>query len=258
MSPKTIRLSFNKRRISGFTGNQLKMIAFILMLCDHIGYMLIENGVLYGQNPIYWNLALQTATGQHWYILAQVLRFLGRLSFPIFAFLTAEGYAHTKNAWKYILRLAFFAALSEVPFDLAVKGIVYYPDYQNVMITMLLGVVGLTLGERFGKKRIVLRWIIYALFCGAAYLAKSDYGAVGVLLIVTMYELRADKKLSTITGIIISAAESISYSGVAALAFGPIWLYNGKRGEMPMKYFFYAAYPIHLLLFWAMVYLSNR
>ena len=234
MSAQTIRLRFNKRRISGFTGNQLKMIAFILMLCDHIGYMLIENGVLYGQNPIYWNLALQTVTGQHWYILAQILRFLGRLSFPIFAFLTAEGYAHTKNAWKYILRLAFFAALSEVPFDLAVKGTVYYPDYQNVLITLLLGVLGLTLGERFGRKRIV------------------------VLLIVVMHELRADKKLSTIAGVVISAAESISYSGVAALAFGPIWLYNGKRGEMPMKYFFYIGYPLHLLLFWAMVYLANR
>ena len=258
MSPKTIRLKFNRRRISGFTGNQLKMIAFILMLCDHIGYMLIENGVLYGQNPLYWNLALQTTAGQQWYILAQALRFAGRLSFPIFAFLTAEGYGHTKNVGKYILRLAIFAAISEVPFDLAIKGTFYYPEYQNVMITLLLGVMGLAMGDRFGKKRIVLRWLIYSVFCGAAYLAKSDYGAAGVLLIAVLHQLRADKKLSTVAGVIISAAESISYSGTAALAFIPIWFYNGKRGDMPMKYFFYVGYPAHLILFWAMVYFANR
>ena len=258
MSPKTISLKFNKRRISGFTGNQLKMIAFILMLCDHIGYMLIENGVLYGQNPIYWNLALQTAAGQRWYMLAQVLRFLGRLSFPIFAFMTAEGYAHTSNAGKYITRLAIFAAISEVPFDLAIKGVLYYPDYQNVIITMLIGVMGLSLGDKFGRKHAIVRMLIYAICCEAAYLARSDYGAAGVLLIVAMYELRADKKLSTIVGAVIAAAESISYSGVAVLAYALIWFYNGKRGEIPMRYFFYIGYPAHLLLFWAMVYFANR
>ena len=258
MSPKTISLKFNKRRISGFTGNQLKMIAFILMLCDHIGYMLIENGVLYGQNPIYWNLALQTAAGQHWYLLAQVLRFLGRLSFPIFAFLVAEGYSHTGNAGRYIFRLAVFAALSEVPFDLAVKGVVYYPEYQNVMITLALGAAGLTVGNKLGAKHIGLRVFIYALFCGAAFLAKSDYGAVGVLLIAVMYELRSDKKFRMIAGAVISAAESIGYSGVAALSYAFIWFYNGRRGDMPMRYFFYIGYPAHLLLFWALVYFANR
>ena len=258
MPSKTVRLKFNKRRISGFTGNQLKMIAFILMLCDHIGYMLIENGVLYGQNPLYWNLALQTEMGQRWYMLAQGLRFIGRLSFPIFAFLIAEGYAHTQNVWRYILRLAIFAAISEVPFDLAIKGVVYYPEYQNVMITLVLGVAGLWLADRIGKKNAPLQCLIYGAFCVFAYLAKSDYGAVGVLLIVVMYRFRHDKKLSTITGAIISAVESLSYSGVAALAYGLIWLYNGRRGELPMRYFFYIGYPAHLLLFWAMVYFANR
>lgn len=258
MSPKTIRLKFNKRRISGFTGNQLKMIAFILMLCDHVGYMLIENGVLYGQNPMYWNMALQTATGRRWYILANVLRFLGRMSFPIIAFLTAEGFAHTKNVGRYIMRLATFAVISEVPFDLAIKGTVYYPEYQNVMFTLLFGVAALYFAGKARKKPIIIQWIIIGIFCGAAYAVRSDYGAVGVLLIAAMYWLRDDKKLCITAGAVIAAAESISYSGVAALAYGPIWLYNGRRGELPMKYFFYIAYPLHLLLFWAMVYFANR
>lgn len=64
----------------------MKMIAFFLMLCDHIGFMLIENGMLYGQNAMYWNMALKTTEGQKWYMIARILRILGRLSFPIFAF----------------------------------------------------------------------------------------------------------------------------------------------------------------------------
>ena len=91
MAAKPIKLKFNQRRLAGFSGNQLKLIAFFFMLCDHVGFMLIENGVLYGQNPIYWELALQTPEGQRWYLAARVLRFLGRLAFPLFAFLTVEG-----------------------------------------------------------------------------------------------------------------------------------------------------------------------
>ena len=90
------------------------------MLCDHIGFVLIENGVLYGQNPIYWNLALETPVGQRWYLAANILRYMGRLAFPIVAFLIAEGCLHTKNLRRYILRLALFAVISEVPFDLAI------------------------------------------------------------------------------------------------------------------------------------------
>lgn len=257
MAAKTISLKFNKRRLSGFTGNQLKMIAFILMLCDHIGFVLIENGVLYGQNPMYWNLALQTTVGQRWYMLARVLRFLGRLSFPIFAFLAAEGFAHTKNIGRYIVKLAAFAVISEVPFDLAIKGTLYYPEYQNVMFTLLFGVMALYFADKIKKKHIILQWMVVAFFSGAAYLMKSDYGAIGVLLIVIMYWFRLDKKLCMFTGAFLSAMESLSYCGVAALSYGFIWFYNGRRGELPMKYFFYVAYPAHLLLFFAMRYLAN-
>lgn len=234
------------------------MIAFIFMLCDHIGYVLIENGVLYGQNPMYWNLALQTAAGQRWYLAARILRFIGRLSFPIFAFLAAEGFAHTGNRRRYIMRLALFALISEVPFDLAIKHTVWYPDYQNVMFTLLFGVLALCTVDKLRKRHIIFQMLAVAFFCWAAYIAKSDYGPVGVLLTASMYMFRLDRKLCIITGAFISALESLTYSGVGALAYVFIWLYNGKRGEMPMKYFFYIGYPAHLLLFYAMVYFANR
>lgn len=234
------------------------MIAFIFMLCDHIGYVLIENGVLYGQNPMYWTLALQTAAGQRWYLAARILRFIGRLSFPIFAFLAAEGFAHTGNKRRYIMRLAIFALISEIPFNLAIKNTISYPDYQNVMFTLLFGVSALYAVDKLRKKHVVLQMLAVAFFCWIAYIAKSDYGPVGVLLIADMYLFRLDRKLCMITGAFISALESLTYSGMGALAYVFIWLYNGKRGEMPMKYFFYIAYPAHLLLFYAMVYFANR
>lgn len=257
MSPRPISLKFNKRRLSGFTGNQLKMIAFVLMLCDHVGYVLIENGVLYGQNPMYWNLALQTAEGQRWYLIARILRFIGRLSFPIFAFLTAEGYAHTKNVRNYITRLFIFACISEVPFDLAVWQVPWYPDYQNVIFTMLLGVIAMWAMDRV-KKHVLLQFAAAGICCAAGYYLKCDYGAIGVAMIAAIYLMRNDRKLCVMTTGVIAAAESYAYSGVAALSCIFIWFYNGKRGELAMKYFFYIAYPLHLLLFYAMVYFANR
>ncbi len=228
------------------------------MLCDHIGFMLIENGVLYGQNPNYWTLALETPVGQRWYLLARILRFLGRMSFPIFAFLTVEGFTHTRNLRNYILRLGIFALISEVPFNLAIKGTVWFPEYQNALFTLLLGVLAMYFMEKVKKYHLIFQFLIAGIFCAAAYFLRSDYGAVGVGLIAALYLFRADKKAQVLVGAAISAAESYIYCGVAALSYVFIWFYNGKRGDFPMKYFFYIAYPAHLALFWLLVYLANR
>ena len=257
MAAKPIKLKFNQRRLAGFSGNQLKLIAFLLMICDHVGCMLIENGVLYGQNPIYWDLALQTPEGQRWYLAARILRFLGRLSFPIFAFLTVEGFTHTRNVRNYLLRLALFAAISEVPFDLAIKGILWYPEYQNVLVTLVLAVLSMYFMEK-SRKYPFLQALTIGFFCAAAWFLRSDYGPVGVLLISVLYLFRMDKNAQLISGAVISAAESYTYTGVAALSYLLLWFYNGKRGDWALKYLFYFAYPAHLLLFWALVYLANR
>ena len=254
---KPIKLQFNKRRLSGFSGNQLKLIAFFLMLCDHIGFMLIENGVLYGQNPTYWTMALETPEGQRWYLLARILRFLGRMSFPLFAFITVEGFLHTSNVRKYAGRLLMFSLLSEVPFDLALKGVIWYPEYQNVMFTLTLGVICMALCDKL-RKYLPLQGLAVLLCCAAGYYLKSDYGAEGVLLMAMLYMLRGEKTLQLICGAAVSALESYEYVGVSALSFLLIRFYNGKRGEFSLKYFFYLAYPLHMLLFYALVYFSNH
>lgn len=253
-----IRLKFNKRRIVGLTGNQLKLIAFIFMLCDHIGFMLIQNGMLYAQNPLYWNLALETEEGRRLYFISNILRTIGRLAFPVFAFLVSEGAIHTKNIRKYILRLLVFAFLSEIPFDLATREVIFYPQYQNVLFTFALSAMAIAVLKRVHKLHPAVKFLIISVFCFAGFLIKSDYGAMGVLMVLVLYITREDLKIKLIAGVLLAAAESISYACASALSFVLIYFYNGRRGNFPMKYFFYIAYPAHLLLFWAMVYFANN
>ena len=61
----------DKRTETGITSNQLKLLACIFMLCDHVGLVLMNN---------------------NW-----IMRAVGRLAFPIFAFLLVEGYRHMKS-----------------------------------------------------------------------------------------------------------------------------------------------------------------
>lgn len=252
------RLQFNKRKFRGLSGNQIKMIAFFLMLCDHIGFMLIENGVLYGQNVLYWNQAIATPEGQKWYLAARILRFVGRMSFPLFAYFIAEGFRHTSSAGKYIFRMGFFALISEVPFDLACFGTVYNPEYQNVLFTYFIALIALNFMEKAGRVSWILAILVAAPFGWIAWLIKCDYGALGVGLICLLYLLRRERKIQLVSGAVVSAAESMEYYGISALSFLLLQTYNGQRGEAPLKYFFYLMYPLHLILFYALVYFANR
>ena len=234
------------------------MIAFFLMLCDHVGFMLIENGVLYGQNPLYWAQAVATPEGQKWYLAARILRLLGRMSFPLFAYFIVEGFLHTSGVGKYIIRMGFFAAVSEVPFDLACFGVVYNPQYQNVLITYFIALIALVFMRKAGKVSWLLSVLVAAPFCWIAWVVKCDYGALGVGLICLMYLLRRSRKLQLFGGAAVSAAESYEYYGISALSFLLLRCYNGQRGEASLKYFFYLMYPLHLAAFYAMVYFANR
>ena len=255
---RTIKLEFNKRRLRGFSGNQLKMIACFLMLCDSIGFMLIENGVLYGLNQEYWSLALATEIGQRWYMMARFLRFFGRMAFPIFAFLIAEGFMNTSNVRKYIIRVLLCALISEVPFDLATRHVIYDPSYQNVCFTYAVALITVFMIKKARRLHVIFRLMIMGFGAALAWYIRSDYGALGVVLISLMYMLRDDRMLRLVTGALLSAIESLGYYCISAASFLLIRFYNGKRGSLPMKYFFYLVYPGHMLLFYALVYFANR
>lgn len=130
----------------GISGSTLKLMAIITMLIDHTAATVLERLLTIKStenlNSNDLNAANEFFAKNAWlYTLDIVMRLIGRLAFPIFCFLLVEGFVHTHNIRKYALRLALFALLSEIPFNLALYGKVLYPGSQNVFFTLFLGLL---------------------------------------------------------------------------------------------------------------------
>lgn len=230
-----------------FSGTALKTIACITMLIDHIGASCIEAGLLLPE------LETGEVSGGAWdqlslFQLDRVLRFTGRLAFPLFCFLLVEGFVHTHDVKKYVRRLFLFALISEVPFDLAFFRTPFALDHQNVYWTLALGVLAMAGLKRFEKENGLPGWqgLVWAGGCAAlALAANTDYHAIGVLIICTLYLTRADRKRQCLAGALLFLFEL-----TAPLAFVLVWFYNGQRGACSplQKKAFYWFYPVHLLV----------
>lgn len=134
-----------------FSGTALKTIACVTMLVDHIGASCIEAGILTPGLDA-GTLSQDTLSAYPLYRLDMVLRFTGRLAFPLFCFLLVEGFVHTHNVKGYLGRLVLFGLLSEVPFDLAFFRTPFDPGAQNVYWTLALGVLAMAGLKRFERK----------------------------------------------------------------------------------------------------------
>ena len=231
----------------GFSGTTLKCIACITMLIDHIGASCLEVGIL---RPMLdaGTLSSDTLASHPLYLLDCILRFTGRLAFPIFCFLLVEGFVHTHDVKRYFLRLLLFGLLSEVPFDLAFFRLPVDPSQQNVYWTLALGVLAMTGLQRFETADNAVTW--KGLLCAGgcvllAFLAHTDYNGIGVIIICALYLTRADRKRQCLVGALLFA-----YELTAPLAFVLIWFYNGQRGQCSktMQKCFYWFYPAHIAL----------
>lgn len=231
----------------GLSGSTLKIIAIVTMLIDHIGATIVENMMyLYAGNG-------QTST-VIFYILV-VMRGIGRLAFPIFCFLLVEGFFHTRDVKKYILRLFLFALISEIPFDFAFNQSILEFTSQNVFFTLFIGVLMMWtleyLKKRFEKNNIALITSIALVVIAASLLAeflKCDYASQGIIVILLMYVFKENRLLKAISVCFIFIyLNKFSLQSLAGLAFLPISFYNGKKG-LSLKYIFYAFYPVHLLI----------
>lgn len=238
----------------GISGSTLKMIAIITMLIDHIGgvvmaRMLIEKGMMdvFTSGDLNGMVAWLNENAALYYTYS-VMRMIGRLGFPIFAFLLVEGFQRTRDVKRYALRLGMFALISEIPFDLAFSGKILEFTYQNVFFTLFIGLVTMMAFEFISGKswnkvlKVVLWAAALAAGMGIAKLLRTDYAATGVACIMALYIFRRKKTPQIIAGCVAFAWEI-----TAPLAFIPIGFYNGKRG-WNMKYVFYAVYPAHLLI----------
>lgn len=235
----------NMQANRGLSGSTLKIIAIITMFIDHVGAGLVGR-------LIQFRLVTEPFGDINTlYMVYMIMRFIGRIAFPIFIFLMIEGMKKTRNVWKYTLRMGIFALASEVPFDLTFNGKFLEGSYQNIFFTLLIGMLTIIAIDRLwrilGPKGNVLLKIILAIplaYLGAwiAEWLHTDYGAIGIVCIVVMYVFSFSKVLQIVAGSVVFIWEM-----TAPLAFIPIGFYNGKRG-LPLKYVFYAFYPLHLIL----------
>lgn len=216
----------------GISSAVLKWLAVLSMLIDH--FAIAVYSFIPGRSMEIYKL----------------LRDVGRIAFPIYCFLLVEGFFHTKSVWKYLRNLALFAIVSEIPFNMAIFGEIFYVKGQNVYFTLALGLCAMILLNCFAGFRIprlLAQAVIIAVFLFLGEYLEVDYHWKGIAYIVLFYYL---KKLNLRTGItaLVGAAAFAIYEPAAVLAFIPIYFYNGKRGRQP-KYLFYAVYPLHLAVF---------
>ena len=229
----------------GLSGTTLKLMACITMLIDHIGASCLEAGLLV---PLIASGTFSTDPAAVSLLqMDRVLRYIGRLAFPIFCFLLVEGFLHTHDFKKYALRMLGFALISEWPFDWAFFSGVYW-GHQNVYFTLLLGLLAMKALDTYQTPEGMpaLKGILGAAACFlAAALLHCDYDVLGLALILALYLTRKDRAAQCIAGAVFTLFEP-----VAPLAFGLVWFYSGERGSCSRaeQWTFYWFYPVHLFL----------
>ena len=216
----------------------LHIIAMIFMLCDHMWATILDY---------------------------ESLTCIGRIAFPIFAFLITEGYIHTSNINKYIKRMVIFAIITEIPFNLMVSASPIYPFHQNVLWTFVISLLTLKYLNFDNTKNIFKSILIIILAIIIATITMCDYFGAGVMMVVGFYIFRKSKLLQLLMMIYVNMILIQGYSypidiagytyyfpqqGFAVLSLIFIWLYNGKQGYHAkwFKIFCYAFYPLHMLI----------
>lgn len=235
-------------KTAGISADALKWIALLTMLCDHAG------AVLFAQYP--------------------VMRLIGRTAFPLFVWLLVEGFFHTSSRKKYLGRMAFFALVSELPFDLALYG---HPDRQgqNVFFTLSISLVMLVFLERAmdacqrkrqaGEKAFLQTLAAVgtvAAAMAAAELFCVDYGGSGPLLAALFYCYKRKGSPGLAVSFLIFCLSMglltamVEIFGIVSVPL--IARYNGKRTGRGRGRLFYLFYPLHLLILYGISMLGKN
>ena len=224
------------KKCKGLSGSALKMIALITMMIDHTAVLIFDKVDL-AFIPLF-------TVGSENITVYYICRLIGRIAFPLYCFLLAEGFHYTKNRKKYGANLLIFAVLSEPAWNLAHSGKWFYGS-QNVFFTLFFGFLAMYFYEKFRDEKILCWTAVFAVFIFSSFFC-ADYGLNGVGLILFMHVMRESKTARTVLGCLFFR---IQWKVVPAFLL--MNLYNGKRGFIKGKigkYLFYAAYPIHILI----------
>lgn len=215
----------------GLSGNALKIIAAVTMTIDHIGHLFFP-----GQT---------------------VWRIIGRIAMPIYAFMVAEGCCHTRNKLRYFLMMLGLGLLCQPIYPTFARG-----WSMAIPVNYAISILLFILLERAVKDRNLSWAALFILSLIPAYqiteTLKIDYGFWGCMLpIFCVFPRMLGRKerylqvLALGLGLVILCQDSSQVQWWSLLALPLLLLYRGERGKLPMKYFFYVFYPLHLLILMA-------
>lgn len=250
----------SKKREIGFSHNALVIIAMFSMLMDHIAFILIQNGKLYGYDVALYENAISLPEARPWVILCKVLRMIGRLAFPIYSFLIVEGFRKTSNIFRYLLRILLLALISEIPFDLIIFNKCFSYDclmLQNVLFTYFIGLlmlIGVRALNSLSEFLTVIPAVVGVVVC---YFLKTDYWLEGILLIYVFYMFRHDLNVKCLIALIITFMMTMQrYYGFGIASVYFIYFYDGQKGYLDLKRFHYLFYPLHMLVLYGILFLT--
>lgn len=234
-------------KIKKLSANALKIIALVSMTIDHTGLLLMDNNKL--------------------------MRNIGRLAFPVFAYMIAEGCRYTKNKRKYFLRIFVLGLLCQVVYYIAEKNV-----DQGILMTFSVSIL-LSYAVLWAQNKIrescedaghinkILPWLLpVALIFLAAVISGEirilpgrwylsfDYGFYGMLLPVLIVLGRDEKQklLLAAAGMTLTAISIGGFQWYSFAALIPLACYNGQRGKWKMKYLFYIYYPLHMAVIYGL------
>ena len=217
--------------------NQLKIIAMISMVLDHVGLVFSPR--------------------------VQIFRILGRLAFPIYAYMIAEGCAHTRNRKRYLGMILGMGLVCQIVYLIFMGSI-----YQGILITFSLsiGIIyaleGFIRNKKPRRRILMILAVLFILFLGVVcpilfeeYGFDIDYGIWGIFLPVLIYFApnKLAKLISCAVLLCAMACFSRTTQWFALLTIPLLALYNGERGKLKMKYFFYIFYPLHLVIIYGIL-----
>lgn len=250
---KSLERQQNNPFQAGISSDLMKLIAVVSMCIDHLAVVVLKGYV----NATLGEISQEQL--KNWEMVYDWMRNIGRMAFPLFAFLLVEGFFHSKNLKKYGIRLTVAALLSEIPFNLALYGQIWSTERQNTIFSLLLGFVMLTIlrelqyrplqdnrKEAESYRVFVLQIGVIASMALLAYICRVDYTWKGILLMAVFYFFHGYRNASAIAGFCVFSGVPWSVLGFLLLPF-----YNGKRNGK--GYLLYLFYPVHLLVLWGVL-----
>jgi len=223
----------NLKKFQFFSGAQLKYLAFISMLIDHVNNAIVTPMLDGGGFLLY---------------LSNIFSILGRIAFPIFIFFIVEGFFKTSNRKKYLITLLIFGVISEVPFDMFTSKTFFDPHWNNMMFTLALCLITIWIIDSIKNKLdnkvlwYVISIIIVILFGFLALQLSLDYDYHAIVVAYLFYIFYDKPILGAGLGYLSIIKELYSFLG-----FGMTLTYNGERGRQ-YKWLNYFFYPVHILI----------